>query len=117
MVLTKGDIVNEVMRKVRLGRPPKGRQQDLFPEWDAKALSKRRATDLVDAVFEILKGALERGDNVLITGFGKFKARFKWARKGRDPRTGKQIILDSRRVVTFQSSQKLRKRLNQGEDL
>jgi len=49
---------------------------------------------------------------VLISGFGKFNVKFKWARKGRDPRTGESIILDSRRIVTFQASQKLKAKMN-----
>jgi integration host factor subunit alpha len=44
----------------------------------------------------------------MITGFGKFQVKFKWARKGRNPRTGEQIVLESRRVVTFHASRRLR---------
>ncbi len=71
-------------------------------------LTKKHAARIVDSMFEIIKRALERGDPVLISGFGKFQVRFKWARKGRDPKTGEQIFLESRRVVTFHASRRLR---------
>ena len=112
MTLTKSDIIKSVMEKVHLKNRKKGRQQFLFPELDYKPLSQRRATELVDAVMEIIKQQLEKGENVLISGFGKFYVRFKWARKGRNPQTGEPIILKSRRVVAFQYSPKLKDKIN-----
>ena len=114
MTLTKGDIVQSIMEKVRTKKPKKEREQFLFPEFGYETLSKRRATELVDATFEVIKKALEKGDHVLISGFGKFKVRFKWARKGRNPRTGESIILDSRRTVAFQCSPKLKDKIQKG---
>ena len=112
MTATKAEIVKSVMEKIRLNRRTKGRQQFLFPELDYTLFTKKRATELVDALFEIIKNNLEKGENVLVTGFGKFQVKFKWARKGRNPQTGEQIILDARRVVTFQCSSKLRDKIN-----
>jgi len=111
MALTKEDLSKSVMETVRLKKPKKDKQQLLFPEFGYTHLSKKRATELVDATFEIIKKALERGDQVLVSGFGKFKVKFKWARKGRNPKTGEQIVLESRRIVTFQCSLKLRDKL------
>ena len=112
MTVTKTDLVKSVMDKVRFKKPKRERQRYLFPEFDYEPLTKQRAARLVDAAFEIIKKNLENGIPVLISGFGRFKVKFKWARKGRDPKTGEQIILDSRRVVTFQVSQKLKAKLN-----
>ncbi len=113
MTVTKTDLVKSVMEKVRFKKTRKERQRYLFPELGFEPFSKQRAANLVDAAFEIVKKRLENGDQVLISGFGKFKVKFKWARKGRNPKTGEQIILDSRRVVTFQASQKLKEKLNE----
>jgi integration host factor subunit alpha len=112
MTVTKTDLVKSVMQKVRFKKTQKERQRYLFPELDYEPLTREQATRLVDAALEIIKKRLEKGDQVLISGFGKFKVKFKWARKGRNPKTGDQIILDSRRVVTFQASQKLKAKLN-----
>ena len=112
MTLTKGDLVKSVMENVHLKKAKRERQRFLFPEFDYDPLTKKRASELVEATFEIIKKCLEKGDKVLITGFGKFKVKFRWARKGRNPKTGEQIILDSRRIVTFQSSAKLKDKMN-----
>jgi integration host factor subunit alpha len=61
----------------------------------------------------LIKRSLESGEDVLVSGFGKFKVREKKARKGRNPATGEGVILDPRRVVTFHCSGKLRKKINQ----
>ncbi len=111
MALTKDDLSKSVMETVRLKKPKKDKQQLLFPEFGYTPLTKKRATELVDATFEIIKKALERGNEVLISGFGKFKVKFKWARKGRNPKTGERIVLESRRIVNFQCSLKLRDKL------
>ena len=115
MTLTKGDITQSIMERVRTKKPKKEREQFLFPEFGYERLPRRRAAELVDATFEIIKKALEKGDHVLISGFGKFKIRFQWARKGRNPRTGESIILDSRRTVVFQCSPKLKAKLQKGQ--
>jgi integration host factor subunit alpha len=112
MTVTKADLVKSVIDKVRFKKPKRERQRYLFPEFDYEPLTKQRATRLVDATLEIIKKNLGNGIPVLISGFGKFNVKFKWARKGRDPKTGEAIVLDSRRIVTFQASQKLKAKMN-----
>ena len=112
MTLTRTDIVHSVMDRVRLRPKIRSQQQFLFPEMDCLFLSRRRATEIVNTLFETIKDNLARGDDVLISGFGKFQVRFKWARRGRNPQTGDTIILRSRRTVTFRASPKLRKNIN-----
>jgi integration host factor subunit alpha len=115
MTLTKKDIVKSVIDKVHLKNRKKDRQQFLFPELNYTFLSQKRANELVDAVLEIIKTKLEKGENVLIPGFGKFQVRFKWARKGRNPKTGKGIILKSRHTVVFRCSSSLKDRINRNQ--
>ena len=110
--MTKTDLVKSVMNKVRFKNRKRDRQGYLFPEFDYEPLTKQRASRLVNATFEIIKKKLETGEQVLISRFGKFNVKFKWAGKSRNPRTGEQIIVESRRVVKFQASQKLKEKLN-----
>jgi integration host factor subunit alpha len=63
-----------------------------------------------------MKRSLENGEDVLVSGFGKFCVREKKARKGRNPATGNDLILRERRVVTFKYSGKLRERINNGNE-
>ena len=74
--------------------------------------SKKEAAELVELVFSILKEKLESGENIKISGFGNFLVRDKKERKGRNPQTGEEIKISSRRVVTFKTSQVLKKALN-----
>ncbi len=115
MSLTKTVLAKSLMEKIHLKKRNKGRQQYLFPELNYTPLSQKRATELVDATLEIIKTRLEKGEYVLITGFGKFHVKFKWARKGRNPRTGEELILNSRRIVTFRCSSRLKDRMNRVE--
>ena len=69
--------------------------------YDQCGLSKHKSKALVEKVFELIKKALESGDDVLISGFGKFSARKKAPRKGRNPANGEDLPLDGRTVVTF----------------
>ena len=112
MTLNKADITRTLMKRIRFKNPRKGRQQLLFPELNYTSLGKKRAVSIVESVFEIIKRELEKGGRVRISGFGHFQTRFKWARKGRNPQTGKSIILKSRRIVFFQYASKLRERIN-----
>ena len=114
MTVTKADLINSLLQKIRFKRPKRERQQYLFPEFNYEPLTKKRAAEIIDSTFEIIKESLEKGDPVLLPGFGKFKVRFKWARKGRNPKTGEPMILDSRRVITFQCSPKLRSKMMAG---
>ncbi len=117
MTLTKTDIVTSVMEQVRFRRRHKGPQQFLFPELDCTFLSRNRTTEIVDGLFEKIKETLAKGEDVHISGFGKFQAKFKWARKGRNPQTGKSIILRSRRTVTFRCSPRLREKINSADQI
>jgi integration host factor subunit alpha len=71
-------------------------------------LNKREANDLVDRFFEEISAALEAGDFVKLSGFGNFMLREKPPRPGRNPKTGQEIPILARRVVTFHASSKLR---------
>ncbi|MBW1734607.1 MAG: integration host factor subunit alpha [Deltaproteobacteria bacterium] len=112
MTLTKRDIVDRVLENVRFRRRHKGPQLFLFRELDTVPLSRKRAAQIVDSLFEKIKEGLARGEDVRIFGFGRFQVRFKWPRKGRNPQTGEAIIIGSRRRVSFKAYRKLRDRLN-----
>jgi integration host factor subunit alpha len=71
-------------------------------------LNKSEAKEMVEAFFEEIRLALEQGENVKISGFGNFELRTKSERPGRNPKTGEEIPIKARRVVTFHSSQKLK---------
>lgn len=71
-------------------------------------LNKREAKDMVEAFFEEIRVRLEQGDSVKLSGFGNFQLRDKPQRPGRNPKTGKEIPISARRVVTFHPSQKLK---------
>jgi integration host factor subunit alpha len=73
---------------------------------------KNRSSELAETLLEIIKRTLESGEDVLISGFGKFCVNEKKERKGRNPATGEDMILPARKVVTFQCSGKLRDRIN-----
>ncbi len=74
--------------------------------------SGRKSVDVIECLLELIKKSLESGEDVLISGFGKFCVRQKEKRRGRNPATGDDLILDARRVVTFKCSGKLRKIIN-----
>jgi len=95
MTLTKIDIVEQVAAKC--------------------GYSKLEAADLVESVFESIKGALEAGENVKISGFGNFVLRDKRSRMGRNPQTGEAMEISSRRVMSFKVSQVLKEAINSGK--
>jgi integration host factor subunit alpha len=74
--------------------------------------SKKDATDVVEATFDIIKTSLERSEKVKISGFGNFVVNIKRPRKGRNPQTGDEIVIVGRKVLTFKASQILKKSLN-----
>jgi len=90
--MRKADIANEIFTQV--------------------GVSKNDAADIVELVLNLLKGVLQKGDAVKIAGFGNFVVRSKGARKGRNPRTGEEIGITPRRVVTFRPSQVFKKYVN-----
>jgi len=74
--------------------------------------SKAEAADLVEQVLEELKANLQRGENIKISGFGHFKVKEKAPRRGRNPKTGEDITIDGRKIVTFKPSTVLRDAMN-----
>jgi integration host factor subunit alpha len=92
MALTKADIINAVQVE--------------------EGLTKQQGTEIIETLIEIMKSTLETGEDVLISGFGKFCVREKSERKGRNPATGNDLMLSPRKVVTFKCSGKLRDRIN-----
>ena len=75
---------------------------------------KNQSVEITETLLEIIKATLESGEDVLVSGFGKFCVKDKSARKGRNPATGEDAILPARRVVTFKCSGKLREKVNGG---
>jgi integration host factor subunit alpha len=71
-------------------------------------LNKREAMDMADLLFEVVRLALENGADVNLSGFGKFQLHEKGQRPGRNPKTGEEVPITARRVVTFHASQKLK---------
>ncbi len=76
-------------------------------------LNKREAKDMVDTFFDEIRNALERGEAVKLSGFGNFQLRDKPQRPGRNPKTGEEIPISARRVVTFHASQKMKSMVDQ----
>lgn len=74
-------------------------------------LNKREAKELVDLFFEEIRQALSRGRQIKLSGFGNFDLRDKNQRPGRNPKTGEEIPITARRVVTFRPGQKLKARV------
>ena len=75
-------------------------------------LNKREAKDIVEGFFESLRSSLESGEQVKLSGFGNFDLRDKRERPGRNPKTGQEIPISARRVVTFRPGQKLKSRVD-----
>ena len=88
MTLTKADIVENLNNEI--------------------GLNKREAKELVDMLFNDIKNLLSEGHDVKLSGFGNFQLRDKSSRPGRNPRTGEDVEISARRVVTFKSGQKLK---------
>ena len=76
-------------------------------------LSLHKSVDMVESLLELIKERLESGEDVLISGFGKFCVKQKAERRGRNPAAGNDLMLAARRVVTFKCSGKLRERINE----
>lgn len=74
--------------------------------------TKRQAADMVDVVFVLMKKSLTQGDEVKLSGFGKFTVREKKSRIGRNPQTGEPLVITGRRVIAFKPSQILRDAVN-----
>ena len=74
-------------------------------------LNKREAKELIESFFEQIKQCLEDGNDIKLSGFGNFTLRDKSPRPGRNPKTGEEVTISSRRVVTFKSGLKLKSKL------
>jgi integration host factor subunit alpha len=92
VAMTKADIVETLYEKI--------------------GFSKKEAADLVELVFDTIKGTLSQGQKIKISGFGNFVVREKRSRIGRNPQTGESIEISARRVLTFRPSQVLRAEVN-----
>ena len=79
---------------------------------EANGITRQKSIETVEILLELIKTTLESGEGVLISGFGKFRVKQKAKRKGRNPATGEDMILEPRRVVTFKCSGKLREKLS-----
>jgi integration host factor subunit alpha len=79
--------------------------------FDELGLNKREAKEFIELFFEEIRTALENGDNVKFSGFGSFSVRDKRQRPGRNPKTGEEIPVSARRVVTYKPSQKIKDRV------
>lgn len=88
MTLTKTDMVDAIQQRI--------------------GFSRKKSTALIEMFIEIMKRTIESGDDVLVSGFGKFCVKEKKQRKGRNPATGQDMLLDPRRIVTFKCSSVLR---------
>ena len=73
---------------------------------------KNQSFEIIETLLEIMKRTLESGEDVLVSGFGKFCVKEKHKRRGRNPATGEDMMLEPRRVVTFTCSRKLRDKIN-----
>jgi integration host factor subunit alpha len=92
VTLTKADLIDSIYNQVDL--------------------SKTKSAHLVESLLEIIKKTLENGEDILISGFGKFSVKEKNDPRGRNPQTRKDLMLESRRVVTFKCSGVLRDKIN-----
>lgn len=90
--MTKADIVERIAEKC--------------------GITKKESIDMVESVFSILKLTLEEGEDIKISGFGKFEVKKKHARKGRNPQTGESITIDARSVLSFKPSSVLKSAVN-----
>jgi len=92
MTLTKADLIETIQSK--------------------NDLTLKQSTNLVETLMEIMKDALASGEDILMSGFGKFCVKEKAERKGRNPATGEDKMITARKVVMFKCSGKLRKKIN-----
>lgn len=112
MTVNKSDLVQRVIENVHLKKKKRERQQYLFPEFNCDFLTRKKASSIVNSLFGIIMGSLEKGEQVYIKGFGRFSVKFKWAGKARNPKTGEKIIIESRRMVQFKVAPAFREKLN-----
>lgn len=90
--MTKSDMVEKIYEKI--------------------GFSKKESAELVEMVFDIIKGTLESGEKIKIAGFGNFIVKEKADRRGRNPQTGEEIVISARKILTFKPSQVLKSAIN-----
>ncbi len=90
--MTKSDMVEKIYEKI--------------------GFSKKESAELVEMVFDIIKGTLEAGEKIKIAGFGNFVVKEKADRRGRNPQTGEEIVISARKILTFKPSQVLKSAIN-----
>lgn len=95
MAVTKADIVQSIMDQI--------------------GFTKNQSSEVTETLLEVIKRTLASGEDVLVSGFGKFCVNKKTERRGRNPATGDDMMLRPRRVVTFKCSGKLRRKINSKE--
>lgn len=87
-------------------------KSDIVAKVHELGFTKKKSVEIIESLLEIVKSTLENGDDLLISGFGKFCVKEKKPRRGRNPATGADLILRERKVVTFKCSGKLRDKMN-----
>ncbi len=87
-------------------------KSDIVAKVHELGFTKKKSVEVIESLLEIIKKTLEEGDDVLVSGFGKFCVKDKKQRRGRNPATGSDLILRERKVVTFKCSGKLRNKIN-----
>jgi integration host factor subunit alpha len=90
-------------------------KSDIVARVHELGFTKKKSVDIIESLLEIMKSTLENGDDILISGFGKFCVKEKNKRRGRNPATGSDLILRERKVVTFKCSGKLRNKINDAD--
>lgn len=87
-------------------------KNDIVSSVHELGFTKKKSVEIIETLLETIKSSLETGDDVLVSGFGKFCVKNKNKRRGRNPATGEDLILRERKVVTFKCSGKLRNKIN-----
>ena len=100
------------MKKIKAGSMALTKADFAAQLLDELGLSKPMAKDLVELFFEEIKATLEHAESVKLSGFGKFELRDKVARPGRNPKTGEEIPITARRVVTFKPGTRLKAKID-----
>ena len=87
-------------------------KNDIVVKVSEMGFAKKESVEIIESLLEIIKQHLEEDEDVLVSGFGKFCVKEKQKRRGRNPATGKDLILQERKVVTFKCSGKLKNKIN-----
>ena len=99
----------------RIAMVPSASTKKTASVYEHLGISKKDSVTAVESVFDIIKDELGKGNDVMISGFGKWTVKSKKEQKGRNPQTGKDMTIDARKVVTFKPSTVLRDAVNSGD--